>query len=422
MSAIGTAGQRLSTLNEGFYSYRDAVQVAAKASKVFGMDMATVGSMMGKMTTNFKMNLESIDDAFVQMSYDAEKSGLSTDRFLTAVQNASVGLSFYGTFIKTASKVMSEFTKTQVIGADEAESATQEIVQAFSKMDTKKAMSVLSLLPKKVNDEMKETFKNLREESAKKAKELGDQAIDVEAQLKVATPEEKVDLGKKLDQLRTEEKKQMEMSGRLQGAANGQIMSMAQNMGSLADKSPKAFLAMISAIGRQGDITKLDDNQLEVALEGVEKVTGLSQKTIKDLIAQTRANGMTLDIALGVDQASLDSTLKSAEISKKDDKGMLGYLKKMYVTAKKDLNDGKKYSKQARADADELLKPIQGLDENSEDEAKDDAAGKLAEMLGLQKSELSGIVSGVALNKDFKKGLENLIKEVASGKKPLKKW
>jgi hypothetical protein len=418
MSAIGTTGQRLSTLNEGFYNYRDAVHVAAKASKVFGLDLATVGGMMGKFTTDFRMSLDSMDDAFKQMSFDAEKSGLSTDRFLTAVQNASVGLSFYGTFIKTASKVMADFSKTQVMGADDAAQATQDLVQSFSKMDTKEAMALIQLT-NRGQKAFKETFANLRKESAKKAYELGEQAVDVEAQLRMPVSKEKKDeLAKKLEQLRTEQKKQMEISERLQSASNGDIVAMAQNIGSLSDSAPKDILKLISSITRYGDISKLQGEDLEIAMRGVEKVTGgkINQKLVQKLIAQTRANGMTLDIALGVADKNLSQVAGLRSDAKKDDKGLLGYLKKINKSIIRDDKGNIKNLAELQEMGDSLTNPLKSLSDNSDQAAKEDVAGKLATLLGMTKDETLDIATGVAINKDFKKNLINLINEVTSGK------
>jgi hypothetical protein len=145
MEAIYTAGVRIGKLNEGFYGYRDAVHVAAKASKVLGIDMVRSGAMMGDMMTDFRMNLKDVDKAFVEVSFDAEKSGLSTDRFWGAVQNAASSLAFYGKFIENASAQMRELTKTQTMGAKEASDLVGKMGGVFRDATVQQRAAILKL-------------------------------------------------------------------------------------------------------------------------------------------------------------------------------------------------------------------------------------------------------------------------------------
>jgi predicted nucleic acid-binding Zn-ribbon protein len=101
LEAINQAGANITNLNKGLLNYRDAIYIAGKASKTLGLALPQVGNMVGKLLTNFRMDMESIDKAFVQVAFDAQKSGLSTDRFWTTVENASASLAycFSGRFI-----------------------------------------------------------------------------------------------------------------------------------------------------------------------------------------------------------------------------------------------------------------------------------------------------------------------------------
>lgn len=135
MAATMLAGKNVTTLNKGFLTYRDTVHSAAKASKAFGMDISTVGNEMGKMSMEFNMNLKEIDDAFVQVFFDAEKSGYSTDKFWNAVTNATASLSFYGKFIKEASKSLTDFSKNGRISQSSAIKLTDTVENLFARMN-----------------------------------------------------------------------------------------------------------------------------------------------------------------------------------------------------------------------------------------------------------------------------------------------
>jgi hypothetical protein len=442
MASIGTAGKRLTTLNEGFSDYRDAVHVAAKASKVFGMDITSVGAMMGRFSSDFGMNLKDMDKAFVQMSFDAERSGLSTDRFLGAVENASIGLSFYGSFIGTASKMMSEFTKTNVMGAKDAADATQDITQAFGKMTTQEGMAMIQLSG--TTNEARKAFQDLRKEASKKAQEAGQQIIELTAKMDLATKPEKDEIAKKIDELRTEQTKNMEINDRLQAAAGGDILAMGQNIGNLTDKSPKYFLELIKKVAKTNDLTKLKGEDLEVAMRGVEGATNgkINAKLVQRLVAETVANGEKLKLVTGsfkiTDKEGKENTHTMVGFLKKINKTIVKGDKHARISAESNVaatvEEAAIANKENGANADRLISSLKDLNTKKEAEASaissDDAAKKagdtakavdntamvLERLLGIDKESAKTLALSASLDEGFNTGLQNLIKASIDGR------
>lgn len=181
--AIGQAGMSIQQLNLGLHDYRDAIFIASKASKTLGVDLPYVASLMEDMIMNFRMNLDQVDKAFVQVSFDAKKSGLSTDRFWTAIKNATASLSMYGNFISSISKQLPKFARTGAAGMAETADAVQTLGQMWKGMSDEQRASVVALggnlgYAKKRAEEM-------RDEYRKKASELGKE-VEVYIQMREA--------------------------------------------------------------------------------------------------------------------------------------------------------------------------------------------------------------------------------------------
>jgi hypothetical protein len=281
MESMTGAGLRITTLNEGFYSYRDAVHVAAKASKVFGTDMIATAAMMSKMIIDFKMDLGDVDDSFVQVAFDAEKSGMSTDRFWGAIQNASASLSFYGAFIKGVSKNIKTFSETQVTGAEESVQAIDQMTKMFSKNATQTNMAFIEIAKKGGK-----TTADLR----KKFKEVADlykgKSADIE--LRIAASKDAVEIEK----LRDEQKRYNMLSTRAQNASVAPTIGMAQEMGLLADQTPELLLDLIKGIHNNNLSTNLLGEPLEAIIKGVEGVSKgqISQDLVKQMYAATKSS------------------------------------------------------------------------------------------------------------------------------------
>lgn len=180
LEAVNQAGMNIENLNTGLDDYRGAIYVASKASKTLGVDLPYIASMMEDMMMNLRMNLEQVDKAFVQVAFDAKKSGLSTDRFWVAVKNATASLSMYGNFVTSVSKQMAKFTKTGAAGTAETADAVQSLGQMWKKMSFEQKASVVAL-----GDNLEYT----RQEAKKDMKKYGDIAGDLQKQIDITLKE-----------------------------------------------------------------------------------------------------------------------------------------------------------------------------------------------------------------------------------------
>ena len=144
--SVYQAGLHLDRLSEGFVNYRGAVYIAAKASKTLGIELPHVGQLMTDMINEFRMNMDQVDETFVQVAFDAKRAGLSTDKFWTAVQNANASLAFYGLYIGTTSKLLAKMTETGVQGVSETAATVEQLTQTFKGMSTEQKASFAGLI------------------------------------------------------------------------------------------------------------------------------------------------------------------------------------------------------------------------------------------------------------------------------------
>lgn len=266
MEAIDMSGKRVTTLNEGLTRYRDAVQVAAKASKVLGVTMTQSGAMMGDMMLQLNMDLKQVDRAFVEIAFDAEKSGLSTDKFWNAVKNATASLAYYGKFVNQISAATRAFTETQVQGADEAVSSVQDITQAFSKSSTQTNMAI-SRFAKMGGADFQKLAKNIQSEMLKQADAITVEIARREGEGK--TPENV----KAIEELKKKLVGIQLKKNRLDAATNKGDVALAQELAMFSGDSNEILSYMIKAINGI-NLTSLESgNQLEVLTRGVEALT-----------------------------------------------------------------------------------------------------------------------------------------------------
>lgn len=305
MENMTAAGMRIGVLNEGFYSYRDAVHIAAKASKVFGTDMVAVAGMMGKLMVDYKMNLDDVDDSFVQVAFDAEKSGLSTDRFWTAVQNASASLSFYGSFIKGVSQSIKTFSETQVTGAQETTDAVTQMTQLFAKNTDQANLAFIRMLGKGgvSLSALSDKFKEVADVYAGKAGAV---------ELKIAASQDAVEI----EALRKEQKGYNQLALRAQEAATGDQLKMAQNMGMLSDQAPDLLLNLLKSVNGANLSTARSGESLEAIIKGVESLTGgqISQELVKQIFygVQGTAQGIVNAVKSIDDLSKVDANILGA--------------------------------------------------------------------------------------------------------------
>jgi hypothetical protein len=357
MESLTNTGMRITTLNEGFYNYRDAVHVAAKASKVFGADMIQVGSFMSKMMVDFKMNLEDVDDSFVQVAFDAEKSGMSTDRFWSAVQNASASLSFYGSFIKGVSKNIKAFSETQVTGAEESVQAVEQMTKMFSKNSTQANMAFIEIAKKGG-----QTTKELRAKFNEVADIYKGKSADIE--LKIAASKDATEIEK----LRGEQKRYNMLATRAQNAAVAPTIGMAQEMGLLADQAPELILDLIKGINNNNLSTNLLGEPLEAIIKGVEGVSKgqISQDLVRQLVAASKS---AADQLVGVVTG-------------------IGSL----VTID-----------------DKTQKSIENVQENTDPETINKISKELADQTGMDNDQAKLLVEAAAADKSFAKFFSNMV-------------
>jgi hypothetical protein len=274
--AARDAGANITNLNKGLLTYRDAIYVASKASKTLGLELPMVGSIMGKMMVDLRMDLDRMDDAFVQIAFDAKKSGLSTDRFWATVQNASASLALYGVIVKSASNTMKAFTENMVGGADDAAVATENMYDVFKTGGLKAQLAIIQFA-RNAGQDVPAIFKEMAQEAAKSVEVVEGEIKLIEAKGKKKTPEDVEQLKRLRSELYAAQSKQ----SRFQKAAKGGDIAMAAEAGALAKRAPEMIISAIK--GMVGPLHKLAGNQLEVAILGASKI-GQSEKTVRMLV------------------------------------------------------------------------------------------------------------------------------------------
>jgi hypothetical protein len=369
MESMTAAGLRIGTLNEGFYSYRDAVHVAAKASKVFGTDLVATGAFMGKMMIDFKMDLEDVDDSFVQVAFDAEKSGMSTDRFWNAVQNASASLSFYGAFIKGVSKNIKAFSETQVTGAEESVQAIDQMTKMFAKNATQTNMAFIEIAKKGG-----QTTKELREKFNEVADIYRGKSADIE--LKIMASKDSIEIEK----LRGEQKRYNMLATRAANAAIAPTIGMAQEMGLLADQTPELLLDLMKGIHGNNLSVNLLGGPLEAIIKGVEGVSKgqVSQDLVKQMYAASKsAADQLVSVVGGIKNLSIISSATQ--------------------------------------------KNIEGVNENTSPETIDAIASELAQQTGINQISAKQLVKAAAADQKFATFFSEQVNLAKDGKLSNKK-
>ena len=377
--AINAAGQKITTLNQGFYSYRDAVHIAAKASKVFGMSLDATARYMASFGTDYQMQLEDIDDAFVQVAFDASKSGLSTDRFMTAVTNASASLAFYGKFLKESSNTMKAFTDAQVTGADEAAQTTGDLLQLFKKTSSQGNMAFASIAANG-GASLKKLFKNA-------AKRADEEAAQIKEKIQIMEVNQNPADAEAIDKLRKQLVAAEQRSARAQHAGSAGIVAMGQDMAMLAGETPELMLDLISGInGLNFSTTSTGASQL-AAIKGVEKLTGMSEGSLRTIIMSAQAQVGLLKDGLTSDKGLIQGLNNIANLTGDD------------VTTANELVDG-----------------IDKLNQDSPSDTIDQMSTTMSNLLKMDEGQAKSFLNAASVNEDAKGFLQEQLKLARSGK------
>lgn len=283
MSSLAASGVIVTDLNRGFTSYRDAIYIAAKASKSLGVEMAYVGSMMSKMLLDFRMDLTKIDKTFNMIAFDAKKAGLQTDRFWQVIQNANASLALYGVAINAASKTMKRFSEDQVGGTEDAAEATQNMFDMFKQGSIGSRAAIIDLAKQggaKVNKYFTDAIEELNKEAGELSKRVGRLQRKGPARTSAET-EELVKLRKQLLNVESKERRFRKMVG-----ANS--VEQVTEMGALAKESPAIMMDLMRGmIGlKDGQSLANISSQDQLVLLQAMTARGASEKTVKMLLEE----------------------------------------------------------------------------------------------------------------------------------------
>lgn len=280
MEAMTSAGLNITRLNEGLLEYRDAIFISAKASKALGTDIAWVGAKIGDMITDFRMNMETIDKTFIQVAFDAKKSGVSTDRFWSAIQNATSSMALYGVFMGAASKTMKRFTEDMVGGAKDAEEATGDMFGIFKSGSLEGQAAVL--------DFAKNAGANISDMFKKMSSDFEGKALNIKARIENLEGEKQTEeVRDQLQKLRSEYSDYQSKNMRYSKMVGRNSVVQASEMAALAGDAPEILLSAVRGIAQVGDLTQVSGERMLVAVKAGNEM-GVSEKTIRMLVEQAK--------------------------------------------------------------------------------------------------------------------------------------
>jgi hypothetical protein len=289
--AMSDSGTAVGKLNNNFQTYRDVVSVAAKASKNWGVDISYMGQASSDLMQDYRADLSTIDDLFNQVAFDAGKSGLSTDKFWSAIKNATTGLGFYGLAFEGLGKTMGEWTKQQIGGAKDAESALSNMAD-ISKKSFKDAFKYVGLAVETGGYDL--------------GSAIGEQIAKAEKAKLTATPEQRKQLTIRQGTL---QKAQSAWAGGDRGKA---MRIMSQNMGELADDMPNMVRSIL--MGNK-DLKDASDESSEAFGNAVifAESLGVSLESVRMLAREMATFGLTIEeimkASAGQGPLSIDKTL-----------------------------------------------------------------------------------------------------------------
>jgi hypothetical protein len=314
LEAVSQTGYNITQFQGGLTSYTDAIETAAKASKILGVDVVQAGGFMGTLGMDYRENLDEMGKSFNQLAFDAKKSGLSTANFWNVVQNATSSLTLYGVKMDAAGKIFSAFTHSQVGGAKDAAAAAEGMMGVFTNVDRKQNAIAMSMMEKGVPGILSKTYKGMAAGAGTKAAGIKEQILKVEA---MEPNQENLEALNRLHtDLTNAEKDQANYSKAELMAQQGQYVQLGTYFGDLANKASTLVPAMIKGIlpsfTNMGKIDETNQTLLEQisdmtnlsvpALRGIIKNGQFANTELKDLSENIEKNGDKL-----LDQASKDN-------------------------------------------------------------------------------------------------------------------
>jgi hypothetical protein len=369
--AFVNTGTAISKITNNMADFRKATLIAAKADANFGMDLQQTSAMMSDMMSNMGLNLNEVDDAFTQVSFDAQKSGLSTDRFWTSVQNATSSLSLYGKFIKSIGRELSVVTKNQTVGAKESidlvgalnkklEGGWQETLKVMTfaakgGFDFKGALEIQNTDLTDSNAKLEDELKSLRS------------ALD-----STSNADEAAKLGRKIEDLKIQigqnEKKIKENTDLMDIASRAKddpqaMATLATQSAKFTGQSVEMFATAIKGMFKKGGVNQNistigpADENYKVLLE-IAKSLGLDEEQTKKVLG-------ILGSMKNLSEISLVSGSKNySDLFKSLDQNSLVYLENIL----QGINDSADYANKYATLDSKTLSRILGTDE---DVAKD---------------------------------------------------
>lgn len=196
--AVTQAGTTLGKLTTGYGDYRDAVYMAARASKVMGVELPQVGAMISDLMNNFRMRMKDIDTLFTQTAFSAGKAGISTDKFWNAITNANASLAFYNVSLSSTAKQLEKFTDSGVLGFEDASKLATDFAQSFKNMSSNQRAAFTELVG---IDKMRDALKEAGERANKEYTEINKKIESKKFLLEMASPEDKENIAAEISKM-----------------------------------------------------------------------------------------------------------------------------------------------------------------------------------------------------------------------------
>ena len=417
VQSITQAGVHLDKLNTGFSNYRDAVYVAAKASKTLGVELPLVGNMMGTMINELRMNMQNVDKSFVEMGFDAQKAGISTDKFWGAIENATASLGFYGIGIEGVSKTMASFSKTGAMGIKETSDSVANLTQTFSKMSEEHRAALIQLAGPDIFVDM---GKKMEKEWRSKAGTLKTQInvlLEKRKTTEKGSPEE-VEINNNLDKLQDQFANANRMISMGAKAQTGSAVDMATMLPYMSgtEQATTLLTALMKKTGVKSWKDLLGVNQ--ILLEKVEENLGIPSDLVRQLTAQATDISDKMEDSLGI----LEDGVSSDDSFLKQLSDIADPVSDIPAVGK-DMSALIDLTKAAEPDQEKIAKASESLVKTMVDSGRfsEDAAKNVAKSLILDKTTdkkfAKLVMEQVTANKKQKKSLPEMIKILRAGYK-----
>lgn len=414
VNSVYQAGTNMDRLSDGFHNYRDAVYIAAKASKTMGVELPQVGQIMGELINEFRMDLDKTDGMFTQIAFDAKKAGISSDRFWNAIENASASLAMYGTFLKGASDSMTAFSKTGMLSAKDTAGAVADLGQAFTKMTEEQRASFIGLAG---TGNVRKLFGKVADEMKGQAADITGQVTFLEAKRQQgitsgkapAGSDEEKDLVDQIERLRNQEGKADAQMIMAQRAMAGNMVDMAPYLPMLSDKVLELTGGILKNSGFKGGWASIGQRNL-ITAEKILESQGIDNKLAAEMANMALQTSKTIDNQLGY-----------SEEGAKVDNSVLGALYDLDKTSKDTLKgENLKAGFKKLADAVDASGDV---DSNEIITIEENMADRIAKVLKVDKSTARTMVQTYKMGKqqttyENKHGIKNyrlLLEEMMNG-------